>query len=284
MENIDYKSCALSATRSKIAYFEPEDVKDLWLRSYDTDDIMYYIFKDVVEEPKYYYDSVSSVNAYSWIQGQTLHIVFRGTKGSDDIKIDLMEIRSQLFPGNKDVLVHDGFLKQFRSIEPQLLDTIYSLRNIIKTVHFSGHSLGGALATLAAGFFSPLIRDIKDCRIICHTVGCPRLGNSGFVKWWSGKVDESYRFLNFKDPVPLLPVNGFYTHINNGYLINDKNIVKVVQHDIPWYLRILYLPFEIYYRRPIANHACNLYIERLLKLADWNIIPSVISYKHQVLV
>ena len=273
MDVNDYKECALSAARSKIAYLGPDDVNTLWQNSQnDPSNILFYVFNNVIEQPKYYYDSVSNVNAYSWVQWSTLHIVFRGTEGLDDAKIDLMIDQEQLLPGNKKLLVHSGFLKQFRSIQGKLIDTIVSGRGLgIKTVHFSGHSLGAALATLASGYFSPIIRDISGCRIVCHTIGSPRVGNSAFVDWWADKVDESRRFLNYKDPVPLLPLNGFYKHINGGFEIYKNGTVKDLSVDIPWYIRLLTLPFNIKCLAPTKNHACNLYIERLLALAQWDV-------------
>jgi hypothetical protein len=271
--NIDYKGCALSAARSKLAYLDPDDLKKIWLSSsIDDKNIHYYIFKDVIHEPKYYFDANTGVNAYSWIQDRTLYIIFRGTEGKDDVKIDIDIVRSSLFPDNPSIKVHSGFLKQFRSIKTVLIDEISAKSELIDVVHFNGHSLGGALATLAAGFFGPVIHSIMGLRVICHTIGSPRIGNKDFVAWWSGKVDESMRILNVKDPVPLLPVNGFYTHINGGLEINDHLEVKILERDLPWYLRLICLPFEIYYRNPIQNHKCDLYISRLLKLADWDII------------
>jgi len=269
--SIDYRACALSAARSKIAYMSYDDVKSLWrMASSDPSNIASFVFMDVTEEPKYYYDSVSSVNAYSWLQHKTLHIAFRGTEGRDDVKIDLNQVRSPLFLGSK-ILVHSGFLKQFQSIKADLLNEISAHSSEIEAVHFSGHSLGAALATMAAGVFSAVIHSYPGCRVLCHTIGSPRIGNQDFVDWWQDKVDESCRILNFKDPVPLLPVNGFYTHISGGLEINDKCAVKRLTKDVPWYLRLVYLPFEIYYCNPVANHACDLYISRLLQLADWDI-------------
>lgn len=270
MSNIDYKSCALSAARSKIAYISYSEVKEMWANaSVDKTDLVYQVFKDVNEEPKYYSSNWSYVNAYSWIQNRTLYVVFRGTEGMEDVKIDLMVHMSQLLPGNNSVFVHDGFLEQFRSIHGVLLDTLLdSLKKggLIDTVHFTGHSLGAALATLAAGYFSPVIREY-GCKIKCHTFGCPRIGNRGFVEWFKGLVDESCRFLNFKDPVPLIPVNCFYRHIDGGIELDNNGGVTFIDKDLATCMRILCLPFNIYYRHPIANHACDLYINRLLKLA-----------------
>jgi predicted lipase len=197
--------------------------------------------------------------------------VFRGTKGYADVKTDIDEIRAELYPKNPEIKVHNGFLKQFNSIKQQLLDTINNNLNNLTAIHFSGHSLGAALATIAAGYFSPLIRLDNNIRIVCHTFGCPRLGNKGFVKWWADKVDESYRILNKHDPVPLVPVNPFYTHITGGLEISKKNKVKIINRDTAWFLRILYLPWQIKCLNPISYHHCDTYTSRLKTLANWDI-------------
>jgi len=268
----DPKAALLSATRAKIAYMEPQDIDSLWLSSQkDKRNIVYYIFNGVKSEPKIYSDTTSDAFAYSYIQLTTLHIVFRGTKGYADVKTDIDEIRAELYPENPEIKVHNGFLKQFNSIKQQVLDTINNNLNDLTAIHFSGHSLGAALATIAAGYFSPLIRLDNNIRIVCHTIGCPRLGNKGFVKWWTDKVDESYRILNKHDPVPLVPVNPFYTHITGGLEIGDKNKVKIINRDTAWFLRILYLPWQIKCLNPISYHHCDTYTSRLKTLANWDI-------------
>jgi predicted lipase len=270
---IDYRACALSAARSKIAYLTCDEVKALWLASTTacttSKTLFNYVFEGVTIEPKYYEDSASGLNAYSWLQDRTLHFVFRGTSGATDIKIDIDEQRVQLFPDKSSILVHRGFCKQLRSIQTQMLMEIEQLTSLIDVVHFSGHSLGGAVATLAAGVAASA--SSNTCRVICHTIGSPRVGNKAFVRWWSNLVAESARVQNFKDPIPLFPINGLYTHIHEAVEINDSGDVKVVPKDSPWYCRLLRLPFEIYYRNPFANHACDLYIQRLLTLASWTI-------------
>jgi predicted lipase len=142
---------------------------------------------------------------------------------------------------------------------------VEQMGSMIDCVHFSGHSLGGAVATLAAG----IVAAAAACRVSCHTIGSPRVGNKAFTTWWAGLVSDSVRVQNYKDPIPLFPVNGLYTHIHGAIEINDACVVKVINGDVPWYYRILRLPFEIYWRNPFANHACDLYIQRLQSLAKF---------------
>lgn len=271
---IDYRECALSAERSKIAYLSYEEVKALWIASTgpvgptaSSNPLINSVFEGVTNEPKYYEDAVSGLNAYSWLQGRTLHFAFRGTAGLTDIKIDIQKDRVRLFPDNPSILVHRGFFTQLSSIRMQMLMEVEQLTSMIDVVHFSGHSLGGAVATLAAGVVAAATA--PGCRVSCHTIGSPRVGNKAFVKWWAGLISDSVRIQNFKDPIPLLPINGLYTHIHGAIEINDDGKVKIIEHDVPWYYRILRLPFEIYWRNPFANHACDLYIQRLMALGKF---------------
>ena len=271
--SFDYKSLSLSAVRSSIAYMDSVEVDNLWANSSkDKQSVIFYVFQNVLQSPKYYCDYISDANAYSWIQDRTLHVVFRGTSSNEDIKIDINKIRAPLFNENNKILVHQGFLKQFRGLETDICNEITQNLEKVDTIHFSGHSLGAALATLAAGVFSKLLKnDVCNKRVVCHTIGSSRIGNKGFVNWFEGKVDESIRVLNFKDPIPLIPISVFYTHINGGLVLYEDGTIRTIKKDTPWYIRILSLPFDIYYRNPFGNHSCNKYIERLIKLAEWDI-------------
>jgi hypothetical protein len=271
--SFDYKNLALSATRSSIAYLNTVDVDRLWsISSKDRTNIMYYVFQDVLEAPKFYHDLATDANAYSWVQNKTLHIVFRGSSSVEDFRIDIDDLRVPLFPDNKKILVHKGFLRQFRALEPFLYNEILRRQETVDVIHFSGHSLGAALATLASGFFNNLLKlDGINKHIVCHTIGSSRLGNTGFVDWFTVNVDESVRILNFKDPVPLLPLSINYKHIGGGLELYDDGTIKTIRREKSWFLRFIKLPFEIYYRNPISHHAYSMYISRLVKLANWDI-------------
>ena len=65
-----------------------------------------------------------------------------------------------------------------------------------------GHSLGGALATIAA-FWAGLTYPSADIR--CITFGSPLVGNEDFVLDWRQVVGTRIRAVNGEDPVPSLP-------------------------------------------------------------------------------
>ena len=95
--------------------------------------------------------------------------------------------------------VHKGFFKAYQSIEDPLIEALSHLQEN-KTLIITGHSLGGALATIAA-------RELESRYNIsaCYTFGAPRVGD----EVWCGKIKTKiYRVVNAADPVTMLPPNG----------------------------------------------------------------------------
>ena len=79
------------------------------------------------------------------------------------------------------------------------------------------------------------------------------------------------RVRNKKDPVPLVPISALYTHVDDTICINqDCNVNEKIKDD-NWFIRLVKLPFLIYYRSPIYYHHCDVYIDNLLKISNWNI-------------
>lgn len=73
----------------------------------------------------------------------------------------------------------------------------------------TGHSLGGALASLAS-------IDIKNSFGITPkviTFGQPRIGNQNLANYLSEMIPKTYRVINYADIVPHLPTSTFnYAH------------------------------------------------------------------------
>jgi hypothetical protein len=94
-------------------------------------------------------------------------VSFRGTAGLRDVVTDAMAWRTRWGPGGK---VHAGFSGALKKIWPRL---VLSLGEREGRLLYTGHSLGGALATLAATLVSP------DA---LYTFGSPRVGDARFVE------------------------------------------------------------------------------------------------------
>lgn len=115
--------------------------------------------------------------------------------------------------------VHAGFAEAFRSVADQITDAILPGSRVIIT----GHSLGGALATLCADAF----QDVFEIEGV-FTFGSPRVGNARFVGEYNpGPGVRTWRIVNAHDPVAHVPfVFGTYRHVNTQvYLDHDHRAV-----------------------------------------------------------
>lgn len=62
-------------------------------------------------------------------------------------------------------------------------------------VYITGHSLGGALAILAA-FDLSLLSAKQGVAISCYTYGAPRTGNHAFAKKYNLSVPQTWHVIN----------------------------------------------------------------------------------------
>lgn len=162
----------------------------------------------------------------------TLIVIFRGTESFKDVLTDINFTRGYL-KMNKftKVLVHKGFLKYFNSIleelENEVFNNIFEVNNFL----FTGHSLGGALASIAACYFS---FRYKQYKVSCATFGSPRAGSRSFVKLFNKNVEESYRFVNDCDPVPNLPSSLRFSHVKGCKLLHNNEVSNQTRKNRVW--------------------------------------------------
>jgi len=143
-------------------------------------------------------------------------VAFRGTEEPKDIITDL-----NLIPvgGEKQGLVHMGFKlgldKIWKSVETHI-DLLHTYGDV---VYLTGHSLGGALATVAAA------RSKYICQV--YTFGQPRVGNKKYKKNVQSKI---YRHVCGADIVPSVPFGFLYSHMGDLYHV-DKQQEKCYKVD-----------------------------------------------------
>lgn len=107
--------------------------------------------------------------------------------------------------------VHYGFLQAYLSIQSALLRGIDLVSSGLPDDYkllFTGHSLGGALATLASVDFQARFA-WPDERICCMTYGAPKVGNVHFASRYDQLVQNCYRIVNDTDIITRLPQSSY---------------------------------------------------------------------------
>jgi Lipase (class 3) len=218
-----YSTLQLAIEAARLAYFRAESSKAEFARLTEA------LARVGFAPPQFISDSGTDTQAFLSrrpIDGISL-LAFRGTQPDS-----VMDIASDLgftfdswteSAGN----VHHGFARDARSVLPEIKD--WMAREKIDPVRLviTGHSLGAALATLAATVLHPgwLV-----------TLGSPRVGDSDFVR--TVVAANNLRIVDCCDVVTQVPPpHGGYTHICPYiYLTRDGKKIenpddKVVSED-----------------------------------------------------
>jgi len=105
--------------------------------------------------------------------------------------------------------VHEGFANAFSALWPGIQDAVKSLQNGKRSLWITGHSLGGALAAMAAAAFTFEVRLPFNG---LYTYGQPRVGDPDFCGNCDAHFGEQYfRFVNNQDIVTRVPPR-FFPH------------------------------------------------------------------------
>jgi triacylglycerol lipase len=159
---------------------------------------------------------------------EVLLIAFRGTEATD-LKDWLTNVQVDLIDGpiaNADNKVHRGFKEALDAAWPQLEAAINDLRTQNQPIWITGHSLGAALATLAAARLS-LGDGLKNQRLDVqglYTFGQPRTGDRGFATAFDRRfAGRCFRLVNNNDIVTEVPPKDFllrYWHVDRMIYID----------------------------------------------------------------
>jgi triacylglycerol lipase len=219
---VDTADCKLFFQLSRIAYREPQQAEEattsLGLRDFR------------------FYDGAST-QAFVCVDDARAMLAFRG---SERDPIDW--IRNAQFrpvPGEMGGHVHSGF---HGALDEVWDDVVADLAQETRPLFVTGHSLGGALATLAAARAHTADRVVGGV----FTYGQPRVGKSDFQRAYNLALDDvTFRVVNHIDLVTRIPLlmQG-YRHIGrrmyfdeSGTLERDAGNWPVARDDLRYRLR-----------------------------------------------
>lgn len=217
---------------------------------------------------------------------------FRGTEATSikDIKSDAKANNTKCDSGGN---IHSGFKGAFEEVELDIQNFLNKEEYSNKPLFITGHSLGGALATIAA-------KKLKHVGGIaaCYTYGAPRVGDE---EWISNIKTPLYRVVNAADCVTMMPPGsdtisalswllgliprvgknirrfllskfGGYIHGGNmRYLTNctggNYDAVNLL-YSVSFFYRIKMLYVKaLPWSKPLADHSISLYRKKLAIVA-----------------
>jgi triacylglycerol lipase len=165
-------------------------------------------------------------------------LVFRGTIGTVGSWLFNLDTVPVPWPGGG--WVHRGFKRQFDRLWPAVAAELDELH---RPWYYTGHSLGAALAVMAAACRPPQA---------VYAFGSPRIGSPGFVRSLRGL--SIYRFSNHSDIVAALPF-GFRhagipqppAHMSGGGESSNA---------VPWHRRFTTPPAFLAQHAPVSYTRC----------------------------
>jgi triacylglycerol lipase len=175
-------------------------------------------------------------------------VAFRGTSSTTDWISDAIAKQGKYKCVKGAGKSHLGISDIYYSARGQILTALDTL-SARKSLMITGHSLGGALASLCA-------IDIADNSAFTlpsvYNYGSPRVGDPTFAKTYSGKVNQSFRIYNRYDIVSRLP-----PHV---YKLPNRETTYHYMHVRDE------VPLQFHTGSVSANHVIGSYFAELAKL------------------
>jgi predicted lipase len=135
--------------------------------------------------------------------------------------------------------VHSGFLDIYSNLilEPRPHKIAEQLDPTVPC-YIAGHSLGGALAILAAIDIALKVPKLRP-NLRLYTYGSPRVGDKIFAEAHSQLIPNSYRVANQADTITLVPptnqMGGVFIHIGEEWAFLSQNQDVMPNHIVDTY-------------------------------------------------
>lgn len=166
-----------------------------------------------------YWDPDTSVFGYFGRLDNMYVLAFEGSQDWKDWLVNSQVIVLVPYKQYPEAKVHSGFWKAYNDVKSQIYASI-STHNVTD-LFITGHSLGGAMATIAS---LDLLEDPpQPLNIFTITYGAPRVGNREYSALFSQFVKNHYRVTHAKDFVVHLPqlFLGYYHTGHEVYYPDD---------------------------------------------------------------
>lgn len=153
---------------------------------------------------------------------RTAFVAFRGSSDLADWLADFDFIPANYLPVSKFGQVHAGFQDVYECVRASIAANLAAATAGCDQILVTGHSLGAALAVLAA----PDIARAMAIEPRLVTFGGPRVGLPDFASAFNAAIECCFRVVNFLDIVPLVPPAP-YLHVGAEIAVDSGGKIDV---------------------------------------------------------
>jgi len=266
--------------------YAESDVHAFWLAHFAS--LAYSSADQLVDSPlmkthnlKVHPFDTKGTQGFLFISDAACILAFRGTENALDDWLTDADARQHALPwadAAEDVGIHRGFHLALEHVWDEVVTRLVETK---RAVWITGHSLGGALAVLAA---SRLARERPAMPVAgVYTFGQPRVGSEAWTKLLPIQLQQRiFRFVNDNDIVPLVPPSGpmDYHHVGHaryfdgsGRLHHTRTVWERIAEQLTPALGVIAAGGEgwaqhakDHVRDRVADHGMARYIECLERL------------------
>lgn len=204
-------------------------------------------------------------------------LAFRGTEPKC-LRDWMTDARIVLVPGCGQGLVHRGFWDGINRVWDEVSAKLKEFGSAGQPILVTGHSLGAALATLAAAKLQAQGQSVQSL----YNFGSPRVGNQNFARWFDAHLKtRTFRFVNNSDLVTrVVPRAMFYAHV--GRFVYFDSVGNMFEDMKFWnlFLERVKGGIEDFLQDNIKDHDMGLYEKNLLQNINKMLAARVAAATH----
>lgn len=202
------------------------------------------------EEVEFVHDQSTGARCGVYVEasGERIYLAFAGSDSKVDWLRTNLDVGRETYPFAKECTadhgtpaVHQGFLAAWKSIRDKvwgIVGDVMIRRGGSGRLVLCGHSLGGALATIAALDIYCMIEPRYQKTLSVITFGAPKVGTKEFQKAFDANIPKSSRVVTIYDPVPKIVINDF-VHVKGEYVVSARLENPVSSHFLGEYAKAL---------------------------------------------
>ncbi|NEP61288.1 MAG: lipase family protein [Symploca sp. SIO2G7] len=283
LKDVEHYSPNLALSLAKASILVYQDIR------YVLEVLELWGIKDIRDDFQYFNNKEYDTQAFIFRTDSCIVLAFRGsqeirdwyTNFSTQLRKFTIRREGQTAISSYKGRVHTGFFLGWASIEKEVLAQMKHWQEALKPgktlppLFVTGHSLGGALATMAAASLQDNNMPVAGL----YTFGQPRVGDLSFTRHLNTTLEgKVFRFINNNDVVPHVPIpfslrnpTRLYAHLGTVKYFNSKGTLvanyKAINRVLDGLIGLVKSLFESGFDL-ISDHSMSYYISYLAEAME----------------